>query len=132
MSSPSRRSGARLGARAAGLLAASLLPAGPAAASFAPLVMGPLYVEPAPTAAPPAPSSAGGCAVQIVELKDSRRAPETLGNLAGFKAIQAPADREAWLRSIFEVGLTARGFKVSFAGDGPTPGAVTARIRLQA
>ncbi|MFI4977024.1 MAG: hypothetical protein ACHP84_21030, partial [Caulobacterales bacterium] len=87
-----------------------------------------------PTADHPAPASAGGCAVQIVELTDSRRAPETLGSLANFRSIQAPPDREAWLRSIFEVGMAARGFKVSFAPAGAeaAPGAVTARIRLQA
>ncbi len=51
-----------------------------------------------------------------------------------FRAIQAPADRQAWLRSAIEVGLTARGFKPSFSTDpasgAGTPGAVSARIRL--
>jgi hypothetical protein len=117
-------------------LATLLLAAGPAAAAPPPpLVMGPLYVEPARTADNPAPPGAGGCPVQIVELKDSRRGPETVGSVITFRAMQAPADREAWLRSIFEVGLKARGFAPSFAPAGAEatakPG-VTARVRIQA
>ena len=72
--------------------------------------------------------------VQVLELKDTRRAADTLGTLMTFKAIQVPADREAWLRSVVEVGLTSRGFKPTFAAADAAapPGAVTARIRLTA
>ncbi len=95
-----------------------------------PLVMGPLYTEPSRQAANPAPPSANGCAVQVVELTDARRGPETVGSVVGFQQIQAPTDRDAWLRSVIEVGLTARGFKPSFGAE-PAPGAVTARVRLR-
>jgi hypothetical protein len=119
---------------AAALLALGLS-AGPAAAiDRSPMVMGPLYAEPARKPENPAPPSANGCQVQIVELRDTRRAPETLGAWATMRAIQAPPDREAWLRSVFEVGLAARGFNatVTPSGGGLTPGAVTARVRVQA
>lgn len=104
------------------------------AAPPGPLVMGPLYVEPARSSDNPAPPSAGGCPVQIVELTDSRRGPETIGAMMTFRAMQAPADRQAWLRSVFEVGLTARGFKPSFTtgGDAAATDSVTARIRVRA
>jgi hypothetical protein len=141
----SRRSPNRAAALAAALAAAGLIaPSAAQAARFGPLTMGPLYVEPsaakdpktvkdakpakaAPAAAPAAPS---GCAVRILEIRDTRRDPQTLG--ANFRAIQAPADREAWLRSVFEIGLKARGFDPSFgpaeAGAGPS---VTAKVQLK-
>ena len=117
-------------------LATLLLAAGPAAAAPPPpLVMGTLYVEPARTADNPAPPGAGGCAVQIVELKDSRRGPETVGSVVTLRAMQTPPDREAWLRSIFEVGLKARGFAPSFVaagGEATAKPGVTAHVRIQA
>lgn len=107
--------------------AAFFLFASPAFA--APMVMGPLYVEPS-HGTPPAKS--GGCAVRVAELADDRRDPETLGAIGGFRAIKAPSDREAWLRSIFETGLSARGFKASFgADDNADPTALTARVHLK-
>ncbi len=71
--------------------------------------MGPLYTE----AVPSGSASATLCAVNITELSDPRRAPDVLG-MMGNRAIVAPADREAWLRSVFEVGLHARGFAATF------------------
>ena len=109
--------------------------AGQAFAAPAPLVMGPLYVEPARDAAHPAPADAGGCPVRILDLSDPRRAPETIGSWMTFRALQAPADRMAWLRSVFEVGLAARGFKPSFGSpaDSAAPSnMVSASIRLKA
>jgi len=123
---------------AASLIGAALLAPGVAmAAPPAPMVLGPLYVEPARSADNPAPPSAGGCAVQIAELKDSRRGPETVGSVITFRAMQLPADREAWLRSVFDVGLKARGFSPTFAaaggGDGTARSAgVTTRINIRA
>ena len=108
-------------------LAASLLTAGSAAAAVGDAKpLGPLYVEPAAAT----PSTAGGCAVQI-ELTDPRRDPQIVGAFG--VAIRAPDDREAWLRSVFDVGLKARGFTPSFApaGGPPDPAMVTARIRIQ-
>jgi hypothetical protein len=59
-----------------------------------------------------APKGSGPCAVQILGLSDSRRAPETLG-VAGRRAIYAPDDRVAWLQSIFGA-LKARGINPVF------------------
>lgn len=115
----------------AALLAASLLTVGSATAAVGEAkLLGPLYVEPSVAADAARPSTAGGCAVQI-ELTDPRRDPQIVGAFG--VAIRAPDDREAWLRSVFDVGLKARGFAPSFAptGSPPDPAMVTARIRIQ-
>jgi len=117
---------------AAAILAASLLTAGSAAAEIGEArLLGPLYVEPTSAAGAVNPSTAGGCPVQI-ELTDPRRDPQIVG--AAGVAFRAPEDREAWLRSVFEVGLKARGFMPTFptAGGQPASAVVTARIRIQA
>lgn len=117
---------------ATAVLAASLVTAGSAAAAVGDAkLFGPLYVEPAAAADATTPSTAGGCAVQI-ELTDPRRDPQIVGAFG--VALRAPEDREAWLRSVFDVGLKARGFTPSFApAGGPSYSAViTARIRIQA
>lgn len=117
----------------AGVAACAIATVGSAAAD--PLVMGPLYEEPARAADVPAPPSAAGCRVHIVQLTDRARAPEVFGAIVTFRTIAAPADREAWLRSVFEVGLSARGFKPSFATAGSDvavdPSAVMTRIGFQ-
>ncbi|HRD46714.1 MAG TPA: hypothetical protein PLF78_09550 [Caulobacter sp.] len=115
---------------AAAILAASLLTVSSAAAAVGDAKrLGPLYVEPAAAADAARPSTAGGCAVQI-ELTDPRRDPQIVGSFG--VALRAPDDREAWLRSVFDVGLKARGFTPSFApAGGPLdPALVTARIRM--
>jgi hypothetical protein len=115
----------------AAILAASLLTVGSATAAVGDAkLLGPLYVEPAAAADAARPSTAGGCAVQI-ELTDPRRDPQIVGAFG--VALRAPDDREAWLRSVFDVGLKARGFTPSFApAGGPLdPAVVTARIRIQ-
>jgi hypothetical protein len=113
-------------------LVLGLLTAGAAAAATIgeAKLLGPLYVEPSAASGAAATSTAGGCAVQI-ELTDPRRAPQIVGAFG--VAIRAPDDREAWLRSVFDVGLRARGFTPSFApaGGPPDPAMVTARIRIQ-
>ena len=108
---------------------AVLAAAGPATAMSA-MVLPPLYAEPARPADQPAPPSAGGCAVNVAELADTRREPQTVGMEMAFRAIRAPQDRDAWLHSVIEVGLQARGFKTSFnAGDAPD--AVNVRINVR-
>jgi len=112
-------------------LAACLLTAGAAAAAVGDArLLGPLYVEPAAAANAATPSTAGVCAVQI-ELTDPRRDPQIVGAFG--VAFRAPDDRLAWLRSVFDVGLKARGFTPGFApaGGPPDPAGVTARIRIQ-
>ena len=117
---------------AAAALAASLLTVGSAAAAAVgdAKLLGPLYVEPAAAADAATPSTASSCAVQV-ELTDPRRDPQIVGAFG--VALRAPDDREAWLRSVFDVGLKARGFTPSFApAGGPLdPAVVTARIRIQ-
>lgn len=81
-----------------------------------PLLMDPVYAERAPV------TQVAGCAVTIAGLTDDRRAPETIGIVPGFRSIAAPADREAWLRSIIETGLRVRGFTPTVAlAPEPTP-----------
>lgn len=74
-----------------------------------PLLMDPTYAERVPVA------RVARCAVTIAGLTDSRRAPETIGIVPGFRSISAPADREAWFRSVVETGLRARGFTPTVA-----------------
>ena len=111
-----------------GLLAILSLAAPTAAVAAGPVVLGPLYVEPSRSVDSAAPAPAG-CPVQILELRDDRREPETVG--AVFKT---PDDRQAWTRSIFEVGLKARGFTPVFvdAGAGAVvdPAVPTVKIRI--
>jgi hypothetical protein len=112
-------------------LVLSLLTVGSAVAAVGDAkLLGPLYVEPSAAANAATSSVAGGCAVQI-ELTDPRRDPQIVGAFG--VAIRAPDDREAWLRSVFDVGLKARGFTPSFApaGGPPDPALVTAHIRIQ-
>lgn len=105
----------RVGGLRAGLFALAITVPGVALAAPAPpLLMDPTYVERSP------PARVAGCDVVVAGLTDGRRAPETIG-LTGFQSIAAPADREAWLRSVVETGLRARGFTPTFA---PAPAAV--------
>lgn len=98
------------------LTLAIALPGSALAAPAAPLLMDPHYVERERPAG--ATQTANGCAVTIAALTDTRRSPETVGVITGLRAIHAPADREAWLQSVIETGLRARGFTPTFA---PTP-----------
>jgi hypothetical protein len=108
-----RVSGLRAGLFALAVAMPSVAMADPAA----PLLMDPTYAERAEVA------RVAGCAVTIAGLTDNRRAPETIGIVAGFRSIAAPADREAWFRSVVETGLRARGFTPTFA---PAPEPVPA------
>lgn len=122
--------------RTAGLAASLMLSCGlPGFAWAAPMVLGPTYVEPVRDADHPAPPDGGGCAIQVLEIRDVRRAPEIFGSVLNFQAFHGPDDREAWLRSIFDVGLKARGFNVTTLNDGArTPvsgGQVAIRAQLQ-
>jgi hypothetical protein len=76
-----------------------------------PLLMDAHYVERERDAG----AARSGCAVTIAGLTDTRRSPETVGIITGVRAIHAPADREAWFRSVIETGLQARGFTPTFA-----------------
>lgn len=119
-------------AAAIGLFA--LLTSRPASAAPAtPLVMGPIYVEPAPEKGAAPVAAATGCPIIILELTDPRRAPETIG-IAAARPIVLPTDRQAWLRSVIEAGLSARGFTARFAAADTPPGpdALSARISLKA
>lgn len=94
----------------AGLFALAVVAPGLAfAAPAAPLLMDPTYAERAPVA------HVAGCEVAIAGLTDNRRAPETIGIVAGIRSIAAPTDRDAWFRSVIETGLRARGFTPTFA-----------------
>ena len=103
-----------------------------ALAAAGPFVLGPLYVEPSRSADAVAPPA--GCPVRILELRDDRREPETVGAVVGFRAFKAPQDRQAWTRSIFEVGLKARGFTPLFVEAGTEgaadPASLAVKIRI--
>lgn len=139
-----------MGPLRAGLFALAVAAPGVAmAAPQEPLVMDPAYEERVPAA------RVAGCAVTIAGLTDNRRAPETIGIVPGFRSISAPADREAWFRSVVETGLRARGFTPTVAlapepppievathavatavtmeavAPAPGPNVLTVRVRLQ-
>ena len=59
------------------------------------------------------------CAVYISDISDTRRTPEVLGVVAG-RALYAPKDSRAWLRSILS-GLDARGVTTRFESDAKSP-----------
>jgi hypothetical protein len=73
-----------------------------------------------------APAPAGGCAVNITAVADARTSPEILGIVG--RAVKAPSDTQAWLRSILQ-GLGSRGFQVGFAAA-PEPEAINMQVRL--
>lgn len=94
----------------AGLFALAVaMPSVALADPLGPLVMDPTYAERVPVA------RVAGCAVTIAGLDDNRRAPQTIGIVAGFRSIEAPVDREAWFRSVVETGLRVRGFAPTVA-----------------
>lgn len=136
----------RAAAMRAGLLALVLAAPGAAfAAPAEPLVMNPTYEE------REAPARVAGCAVTVAELIDTRRAPQTIGIIPAYQAIEAAPDRAAWFHSVVETGLRARGFTPTFAAPSeaaapvatdasvseavaapaPGPNVLTVRIRLQ-
>ncbi|MCX7357561.1 MAG: hypothetical protein NT015_05385 [Alphaproteobacteria bacterium] len=108
---------ARSSALRAGLFALAVVTPGVALAEpQGPLVMDATYSERVPVA------RVAGCAVTIAGLTDNRRAPQTIGIVAGFRSIEVTADREAWFRSIIETGLRVRGFTPTVAlTPEPTP-----------
>lgn len=105
------------GLRAALLAFAVVTPGLAFAEPAQPLLMDPAYAERAEVA------RVAGCEVTIAGLTDNRRAPETIGIIAGFRSIAAPADRDAWFRSVIETGLRSRGFTPTFA---PAPAEIPA------
>ncbi|WP_395644800.1 hypothetical protein [Terricaulis sp.] len=117
----------RAGGLRAGLFALALVAPGLAAADpLAPLLMDPAYAERAEVARLP------GCQVVIAGLTDTRRAPETIGVVPGFRSISAPADRDAWFRSVIETGLRERGFTPSFApAEPPAPPAADGAVATE-
>jgi hypothetical protein len=105
----SANSGRMRGLRAGIFAVAIGMPGFAFAEPAAPLLMDPAYAERA-TVTPVA-----GCEIVIAALTDNRRSPETVGIIAGFRSISAPADREAWFRSVIETGLRERGFTPTYA-----------------
>lgn len=74
-------------------------------------------------------AAAPACALNVTEVVDARRAPETLGVVLG-KAVKSPSDTVAWLRSIVS-DLGPRGYAVTFADPAAPPTAVSAKVTLQ-
>lgn len=100
-----------------------------AQAASKPVVLDPVYVEPAVPVSV-AVADAPLCTVHIVEIADIRRSPEMLGMLGG-KPVLAPQDRTAWLISIVN-GLKARGIATDFSNPGvESPAVVNAHVTLQ-
>jgi hypothetical protein len=76
------------------------------------------------------PVASAGCVLNVSEVVDGRAAPDTLGIVAG-RAVKAPLDSQAWLRSILQ-GFDRRGFQVDFRpAAAPNPAAITMKVRLQ-
>ena len=75
------------------------------------------------------PKDSKSCQLKIASLIDERRSPEMIGVYGG-RAIHAPEDRDAWLRSMV-VALKSRKIKVTFAGtESEAAGALNADIAL--
>lgn len=102
------------------MLLAACVPAQPMTASAA-------FVEPLADRAPAQDATA--CGLRIVEVGDARLAPETLGVVSG-RAIKAPPDRDAWLRSV-AMGLGSRGYSVRFAAPAGDSREVQVSITLK-
>lgn len=99
------------GLRAALFVLAAATPGLAFADPAEPLLMDATYAERAEV------TPVAGCEVTIAGLSDSRRSPETVGIIGGFRSIAAPADRDAWFRSVIETGLRERGFTPTFAPE---------------
>jgi hypothetical protein len=100
------------------MAAAAAAVAGAAQAAPKPADVNPLFLDPPPKeGAKPAPPVATHCPVRITEVSDARRAPETLGIVAG-RPVRAPEDRTAWVRSMTDA-LGPRGFDVTYGDTGP-------------
>jgi hypothetical protein len=65
------------------------------------------------------PKDSKTCRVRVAQLADERRSPEMIGVYFG-RAIHAPDDRDAWLRSII-AALKSRKIAVEFAAASPDP-----------
>lgn len=70
------------------------------------------------------------CTVRVTSLTDARTSPEMFGIVAN-RAIYAPEDRAAWLRSVVD-GLKTRGVTPSFPDeDAAGPAMIEARFSLR-
>ncbi len=97
-----------------------------ACAAPLPATVEPAFVDPSP---PAARKAAGDCALNVVEVIDLRRSPETLGVISN-RALKAPEDIPGWLRSVIG-GLGTHGFTVGFADPAAPAEAVVVKARLQ-
>jgi hypothetical protein len=61
------------------------------------------------------PKNIGFCTLQVANLTDDRRSPEMIGVYFG-RAIHAPNDREAWLRSMVQ-SLKSRKISIEFTDN---------------
>lgn len=61
------------------------------------------------------PKDAKPCTLEIASLVDERRTPEMVGVYFG-RAIHAPENRDAWLRSMIQA-LKSRKIAIGFSGD---------------
>ena len=62
------------------------------------------------------PKNPKACSISLTSVTDERRSPEMIGVFLG-RAVRAPADRDAWLRSIVS-SLKSRKISVNFAKGG--------------
>lgn len=74
------------------------------------------------------PPGGARCPIRIVGLQDVRRSPEMIG-VYDRRPVYAPADRDAWLKSIVEA-LGTRGVDVAFDGDTSTASAAQVKLDL--
>lgn len=69
------------------------------------------------------------CVVTVTGLLDNRRSPEMIGVFGG-RAVHAPADRDAWLKSVI-VALESRKIDLRFSDTQlPADSGITAQISL--
>jgi hypothetical protein len=87
-----------------------------------PMELAPVYDDSVPSELK-LPKNATSCRLKIRSVVDERRSPEMIGVYFN-RAIHAPADRDAWLRSIV-AALQSRKISVEFVqnGDGASTAA---------
>lgn len=113
-----------------GLLAAGAL----ALAAFAPqpVQISETFVDRVPEGYEPVRGEVAvpGCPVNVVQVSDDRRAKDAIGVVGG-RAVKAPVDTDAWLKSIMG-GLNARRFAVTFDSARPPAAAdITVTVSLK-
>ena len=96
-----------------------------------PVTLAPSYAERNPARVHTAAAPPARCLLQVDEVTDTRQDPTILGVVLN-RAVRAPTDTAAWIRSVL-TGLSSRGVGPAFdaAGAGIAPDALHAKFELR-